>query len=94
LETVEDSDSWEAVGQAVEAIQNMVNEKALFNFNQRLSNVLVRLYAGCEELESVDQAISALFMSPSVLAVLLLRSYQHAIDSIEEEMGAEEYDDE
>ena len=94
LETAEDFGAWEAVGQAVEVIQNMVNEKALFNFNQRLSNALVSLYAGYEELESVDQTISALFMNPSVLAVLLLRSYQHAIDSIEEEMSAEEDDDE
>ena len=94
LETAEDSDAWEALEQTVEAIQSMVNEKARFNFNQRLSNVLVRLYAACEELESLDQTISALLMDPSVPAVLLLRSYQHAIDSIEEEMSAEEDDDE
>ena len=94
LETAENSEAWEAIGRTLETIQNVVNEKVLFNFNQRLSNALVSLYGGYEELESVDQTISALFMNPSVLMVLLFRSYQHAIDSIEDEMSAEEDDDE
>lgn len=94
LEVTEGSDAWEAVGQTVEAIQNILNEKALFNFNQRLSNVLVSLYSGCEELESIDQTISALCMDPSVLAVLVLRSHQFALDSLEDEMSAEEDEDE
>ena len=92
LETVEDSDAWEAVGQVVDALQQAIYEKAIFNFNQRLSNALVSLYEGCDQLETVDQAISALFMQPSVLSLFLLRSYQHALDKLEDEMNNEEED--
>ena len=92
LEAVEDSDAWEAVGQAVDTVQQVITEKAFYNFNQRLSNALIRLYEGCEQLDSVDQAISALFLESSVLSVLLLRSYQHALDKLVEEMSAEEED--
>jgi hypothetical protein len=93
LETAEDSVAWEAVGEAVDQLQQAVNERALFNFSQRLANAVSRLYEGCEELESVDQTISALFLEPSVLMILLSRSYQHALERIEEEMSAEEGDD-
>ena len=87
LETAEDSAAWEAVGKAVEQIQQVVNEKALFNFNQRLANFISRIYEGCEGLESVDQAISALFLQSSVLPVFLLRSYHHALERLEEELS-------
>ena len=92
LETAEDSTAFDAVGSMLDAIQELVTEKALFNFNQRLANALVSLYDGYEELESVDHAISALFAQSSVLPVLALRSYQHALDQIEEEWSAEEDD--
>ena len=95
LETAEDSVAWEVVGKAVAQFQQVVNEKVLFNFSQRLANTISLLYEGCEEIESVDQTISALFLNSSVLPVLFLRSYQHALDALEDEMSAEEeYDDE
>ena len=90
LETTEDSEAWQEVGKVVEELQQAVNEKALFNFNQQLANMISRLYEGCEEFESVEQTISLLLLAPSVLAALLLRSYQHALDRLEEEMSAEE----
>lgn len=90
LETACESEIFEAVGTLVDLIQGMVTEKALFNFNQRLSNAIVRICESCEELESVDQAIAALAMQSSVLPILFLRSVQHALDELEEEMGAEE----
>ena len=90
LESVDDSDVWESVGKIADAFQQWVNDKAKFNFEQRLSNALVSIYAGYEGLESVDQAISALSLDSSVLPTLFLRSYQHALDTIEEEMSAEE----
>lgn len=93
LETVEDSEVFEAVGRVVEAVQTMVTERALFNFNQRLSNEVVSLFDACEELESVDQAIGVLALESSVLPTLLLRSYQHALDKLEEEISVEEEDD-
>jgi len=93
LETAEDSEAWEAVGKVVESIQQMVNEKALFNFNQRLSNALISIYQTCDALESVDQTISALFLEPSVLSLFLHRSYQYALDELAEEMSAEEEDE-
>jgi hypothetical protein len=93
LEAAEDSKAFEAVGQVVEAVQAMVTKKAVINFNQRLSYVVVNLLDRCEELESVDQAISVLALKSSVLPTLLLRSYQHALDSVEEEMSAEEEGD-
>ena len=93
LETAENSEVFETVGRLVEAVQTMVTEKAVFNFNQRLSNAVVSLFDGYEELESVDQTIAALAMESSVLPTLLLRSYQHALDSLTEEMSAEEDDD-
>ena len=76
----------------MDGIQKMVHERAMFNFNQRLSNALVALYSGCDVLESVDQTISMAFLNESVLPTLLLRSYQHALDRIEEEMNPEEDD--
>jgi hypothetical protein len=93
LETAEDSEVFETVGRLVESVQAMVTEKAVFNFNQRLSNVVVSLFDRFEELESVDQAIGALALESSVLPTLLLRSYQHALDKLEEEMSVEEDDD-
>jgi len=94
LETAEDSDAFNAVGRMLDAVQAMLTEKAVFNFNQRLSNAIIGLYTGCEELESVDQAISAFSLNPSVLTVLFLRSYQHALDTLAEELSAEEHDGE
>ena len=93
LEAAEDSRAFEVVGQMVEAVQAMVTERALFNFNQRLSNTVVSLFDGYEELESVDQTIAALATETSVLPTLLLRSYHHALDSLAEELSAEEEDD-
>ncbi len=87
LETAEDSEAWEAVGKIVDTIQQVVSAKALLNFNQRLSHMISSIYEGCEELESVDQAIAALALKPSTLPTLLLRSYQHALDAIEAEMS-------
>ena len=71
-----------------------MSEKALFNFNQRLTNALARLYEGCDALESVDQAISGLLLQSSFLPVLFLRSYRHALEAIEEELSDGEDDDE
>lgn len=93
LETAEDSDAWGTVSQMVDAIQQKVNEKASFNFNQRLSNTILSLYQGIEGLESVDQALAGLFVEPSLLSVLVLRSYRHALDRIEEELADEENND-
>ena len=93
LEAAEDSEAWGAVSQMVDAVQQIVNEKALFNFNQRLSNAVVSLYERIEGLESVDQALAGLFVDSSLLSVLILGSYRHALDEIEEELGDEEYDD-
>ena len=93
LEAAEDSKAFEVVGQLAEAVQAMVTERAVFNFNQRLSNLVVSLYDEYEELDSVDQAISVLALESSVLPKLLLRSYQHALNKLAEEMSAEEGDD-
>lgn len=92
LETFKESAAFGAVGDVLDALQEMVTEKALFNFNQRLANTIVSLYGGYEELESVDQAVAALFVGSSVLPALVLRSYQHALDVLEEEMSAEKDD--
>jgi len=93
LETAEDSVAWEAVGKMADQIQQVVNEGALFNFHQRLANTISCLYESCEEIESVDQAIAVLFLDSSLLTVLFLRSYQHALDALEDEMSAAEEDD-
>ena len=92
LESAEDSEAWEAVGNIVGQIQEVVNEKALFNFNKRLSHMISSIYEVCEEFESVDQAIAALALDSSVLPILFIRSYQQALDAIEEESYAEEGD--
>lgn len=89
LETADYSEVIDSVGSALDAVQLLVNEKALFNFNQRLANAIVSVYEDCEELESVDQAIAVFFLEPSLLPILFLRSYQHALDVIAEEMSAE-----
>jgi hypothetical protein len=90
LEATENSDAFETISNMFDAIQTTVTEKALFNFNQRLSNAIISLYVGYDAFESVDQAVSSLFLQPSVLPTFALRSYQFALDKIEEEMSAEE----
>ena len=94
LEMAEDSEAWQEVGKVVEELQQAVNEKALFNFNQRLANMISRIYEDCEGLESVDQTISALFLQTSVLPVFLLRSYHHALERLEEELSGMDDEDE
>jgi hypothetical protein len=90
LEAAEGSEAFDAISNMFAAVQTMVDEKTSFNFNQRLSNAIVSLYDGYDDLESVDQTISALFLEPSVLMLFALRSYRHALGEIEEEMSAEE----
>jgi hypothetical protein len=58
-----------------------------------VSYVVVKLLDECEELESVDEAIGVLALDSTVLPTLLLRSYQHALDKLEEEISEEEDDD-
>lgn len=87
LETAEDSEAWKALGQAVESMQDVISERAIFNFNQRLSNAVVALYDSYELFESVEQAVSLLFSDSSVSAAYLIRSYRHALDRLEEELN-------
>jgi len=93
LETAEDSEAWDVIGQTVEQLQQEVNEKALFSLSQRLANAISRIYEDCEELETVDQMISALVLESSLLATLFLQSYQHALGAFEDEMSAAGGDD-
>jgi len=92
LETAEDSKVWESIGTAADAFQQIVNDKALFNFNQRLTRTISYMYESIEELESVDEAISVLFLETSVLPLLFLRSYQDALEAIEEELNDQDDD--
>lgn len=93
LESAEDSSAWEAIGQVVTQVQQLINDKALINFNQRLSNALVQIYSQCEELDSLDQSIAALFMDPSTLLVFLARSYEYALENLHEEIDDEADED-
>jgi hypothetical protein len=93
LETAEDSRAWELIGETVEAMQQVLSDKALSTFNQRLSFTILRFYERFEELESVDHAIAAIFQSESMLMALFFGSYQHALEAIEEELAAEGDDD-
>ena len=90
LEEAEDSEVFGSVGRIFEGIQAMVTEKAMFNFNQRLANTIVSLYGGYEDLESIDHTMAALALQSSVIPTLVLRSYQHAIDEVQEELSDEE----
>lgn len=94
LETAEDSDAWKAVGETVENLQQTVNESALTNFNQRLSNAITRLYESYDAFDSVDQAIAVLVLQSSILPVLFIRSYRHALDALEAELIDDEGDEE
>ncbi len=93
LETAEDSEAWEAVGKGLDAFQQMVNEKVLFDFNKLLSNTLVSICSSCEELESVDQAISVLLLNQTLLMGLFFCSYLRVLNALEEEMTAERSED-
>ena len=93
LETAEDSEVCEIVSQAVERLVAKVAQKAVFEFNQTLANAIVSLYGAYEEIESIDQAISVIALESSLMPTILFRSYQHALDSLEEEMSTEEDDD-
>ena len=95
LETAEDSEEWETVGEAVGQIQKIVNDRAQARFNQEWSFMVGSLYDAYEEIESVDQAVAVAASDPSILLNSLLRCYQHALEAIEEEIDTEgDYDDE
>ena len=93
LETAEDSGAWEMIGRTVEQLQQAVNDKALYNFSQALAITISRVYEGCEKFESVDEMISELFLNSSTLTKLFLRSYQFALEVLQEEMSAAEGDE-